>query len=152
METTLYKSQIGLIKITSKAGILIRLDLNTIDKSVNESSEFNNFVIFQLNEYFAQKRKTFDIPLGLDSYSDFNFKVWQELIKIPYGEFSTYKNIAKQIQNEKAYRAVGTAIGKNPIPIIVPCHRVIKANGDIGGFSLGIDIKKKLLKIEQMDV
>lgn len=152
METTLYKTEFGPLKVVSNGNKLLRLDFNPTDKFLNMPSEFNDSVIFQLEEYFARKRKTFDIPLDLSSNSPFNSRVWNELLNIPYGRKSAYKTIATKINKEKAYRAVGTAIGKNPIPIIVPCHRVLNTNGGLGGFSLGLDFKKKLLKIEQIDV
>ena len=78
----------------------------------------------------------------------FQKKVWQELYKIPFGKTAAYKDIAKGIKNAKAVRAVGSANGKNPICVIIPCHRVIAADGSIGGYSGGSDIKKKLLKLE----
>lgn len=151
METTVYESQIGVIKLTSFNNKLLKLDLNPIDKTENSPSDFNNSVIMQLEEYFSCKRKSFDIELDFDSATPFNYSIWKELLKIPYGKHSTYKNVVQNIGKEKAYRAVGTSIGKNPIPIIVPCHRVIKSDGGIGGFSLGLDVKEKLIKIEQMD-
>lgn len=80
--------------------------------------------------------------------SDFQKRVWGRLSKIPYGVTKSYKDIAKEIKNEKASRAVGTANGKNPICIIIPCHRVIAANGALGGYSGGLHIKKKLLALE----
>ena len=80
--------------------------------------------------------------------TDFQKSVWQALLKIPYGKTSSYKELANEIGKPKAMRAVGTAVGKNPFLIIVPCHRVIKNDGSLGGFAYGSEIKKKLLKIE----
>jgi len=102
----------------------------------------------QLTEYFERKRKVFDVPLNL-SGTEFQLKVWEELRKIPYGETESYADIAKAIGNSKAVRAVGTAISKNPIPIIIPCHRVINSDGSIGGFSGGVRVKEKLLHLEE---
>lgn len=101
----------------------------------------------QLEEYFAGKRTQFDLPLN-PSGTDFQQRVWMELRKIPYGKTCSYKEIAKRIKNEKAVRAVGTANGKNPFSIIVPCHRVISANGTLGGYAGGLSIKEKLLHHE----
>ena len=151
MKITLYETDLGLIKLISEDNYLLQLDLNPKDSSKSEISEFNDFVMNQLNEYFEGKRTSFDIPLKLTSQSKINELVWNELVKIPYADTVSYKDIAQRINNPKAYRAVGTAVGKNPIPIIVPCHRVIAANGKLGGFSLGIEVKKILLKIEQKD-
>ena len=151
METTLYKSKFGHLKITSMDQFLVSIDMNPVEPFNNLDSEFNNFVIFQLEEYFQGERTSFDVPLKLLSSSEFNIKVWNEILKVPYGKSTSYKAISERIGHKSAYRAVGTAVGKNPIPFIVPCHRVINANGSLGGFSLGLDIKKELIKIEQMD-
>jgi len=102
----------------------------------------------QLQEYFRGKRRQFDIPMRLQG-TDFQLSVWQQLSKIPYGETATYGDIAKRIDNPKAVRAVGLANGRNPIPIIVPCHRVIGTNGKLTGFGGGLENKAILLKIEQ---
>lgn len=102
----------------------------------------------QLNEYFNLKRKQFDLPFDL-SGTAFQKSVWNQLTKIPYGSTCSYQDIAVKINNKKAYRAVGSANGKNPICILIPCHRVIATDGSIGGYSGGIGIKKKLLLIEQ---
>jgi methylated-DNA-[protein]-cysteine S-methyltransferase len=101
----------------------------------------------QLGEYFAGLRKDFDLPLEAEG-TGFQQKVWGELAKIPYGKTYSYSDIAKRIKNDKAVRAVGTANGRNPISIIVPCHRVIAADGTLGGYGGGLDIKTKLLAIE----
>ncbi len=101
----------------------------------------------QLLEYFDGKRKTFDLPYKLNG-TDFQKKVWSALIGIPYGETRSYKDIAKIIGNEKASRAIGMANNKNPITVIVPCHRVIGANGKLVGYAGGINMKEFLLKME----
>jgi len=102
----------------------------------------------QLEDYFNRKRKTFTIPLDFPEGTEFEKKVWETLQKIPYGKTWTYKMVAEKIERPKSYRAVGNAIGKNPTPIIIPCHRVIREDGKLGGFSSGVEIKKKLLKLE----
>ncbi len=107
---------------------------------------FNN-VCAQLSEYFAGERKEFDLPLAL-SGTEFQASVWQALQEIPYGETASYGAIAKQIGRPKAVRAVGAANGRNPIPIIVPCHRVIGSSGDLTGFGGGLDTKAELLRLE----
>lgn len=106
------------------------------------------FNIFnQLEEYFERSRKQFDIPLDING-TDFQLRVWQELAKIPYGKVLSYKDIACRVGGENFVRAVGRANGRNPVPIIIPCHRVIETNGRIGGYSGGISIKEKLLELE----
>lgn len=101
----------------------------------------------QLNEYFAGKRQQFDLPLDFAG-TPFQQKVWQALLSIPFGETRSYKQIAEQVGNVKAVRAVGAANGKNPISIIAPCHRVVGANGKLVGFAGGLENKEILLKLE----
>lgn len=103
----------------------------------------------QLNEYFAGQRQVFDLPLDFEG-TEFQQKVWQALLTIPFGETRSYKQIAEQIGNVKAVRAVGAANGKNPISIIAPCHRVVGANGKLVGFAGGLENKDILLKIEKL--
>ena len=102
----------------------------------------------QLAAYFSGQRKDFDIPLDLEG-TTFQRKVWGELSKIPYGKTVSYRDVARKIKNPKAVRAVGSANGKNPVCIVVPCHRVIAADGSIGGYAGGIRIKQQLLALEQ---
>lgn len=102
----------------------------------------------QLEQYFAGQRQQFDLPIDFQG-TDFQQQVWQALLTIPYGETRSYKEIALQIGNAKAVRAVGAANGKNPISIIAPCHRVIGASGALVGFAGGLDKKQILLSLEQ---
>jgi methylated-DNA-[protein]-cysteine S-methyltransferase len=104
-------------------------------------------VVRQLEAYFDGKLKDFDLPLILDGTS-FQLLVWNNLRKIPYGETVSYGQLAKRIGSPDAARAVGLANGSNPIPIIIPCHRVIGSNGDLTGFGGGLPLKKKLLALE----
>jgi methylated-DNA-[protein]-cysteine S-methyltransferase len=101
----------------------------------------------QLGEYFAGKRSRFSVKLDPKG-TDFQNKVWAALRTIPFGETRSYGQIARQIGNVKAMRAVGAANGKNPISIIVPCHRVIGASGKLTGFAGGLDVKEQLLSLE----
>lgn len=101
----------------------------------------------QLQEYFSGKRKSFSLKLDLQG-TEFQKAVWSELLKIPYGETRSYGELARKIGNAKASRAVGAANGKNPISIIVPCHRVIGSSGKLTGFAGGLLVKEKLLKLE----
>lgn len=101
----------------------------------------------QLTEYFAGERKEFDLPLSLAG-TEFQLRVLEELRHIPYGETTSYGDIAARIGKPKAMRAVGAANGRNPIPIIVPCHRVIGSSGDLTGFGGGLDAKQALLQLE----
>lgn len=101
----------------------------------------------QLEEYFAGARKDFDLPLKLNG-TEFQVDVLKALLKIPYGETVSYGEIARRIGKPKAVRAVGAANGRNPIPIVVPCHRVIGSSGDLTGFGGGLDTKEALLRLE----
>ena len=101
----------------------------------------------QLNEYFAGQRTQFDLPLDFEG-TEFQKKIWQALLTIPFGETRSYKQIAEQVGNVKAVRAVGAANGRNPISIIAPCHRVVGANGKLVGFAGGLENKEILLKLE----
>lgn len=102
----------------------------------------------QLREYFNRQRQEFDLPLHL-SGTEFQQKVWKALCTIPYGETCSYKDLARKIGNPKACRAVGGANNKNPIMIVIPCHRVIGANGSLVGYGGGLSVKKYLLELEK---
>lgn len=104
----------------------------------------------ELNEYFKGLRRKFTIPLDIQG-TPFQIQVWKELLKIPYGQKTSYKDIAEKIKNKKAVRAVGSANGKNPVCIIIPCHRVISANGSLGGYSGGLNHKIQLLEVESQN-
>ena len=102
----------------------------------------------ELTQYFDGKRREFSVPLDADG-TGFQKRVWDELLRIPYGETRSYGDIARRISNAKAVRAVGSANGKNPLCVIIPCHRVIASDGSIGGYSGGLGIKTKLLELER---
>jgi len=104
-------------------------------------------VVDQLRSYFAGELKNFELALVLEG-TDFQKKVWTALQKIPYGETISYKELAESVGSRKAVRAVGAANGANPIPIIIPCHRVIGNDGSLTGFGGGLPLKKQLLELE----
>ena len=104
----------------------------------------------ELEEYFRSERTKFSLPLDING-TLFQKKVWTELNKIPYGRTTTYGELAEKIGHPRAFRAVGTAIGKNPLLIIVPCHRVIHKNGEVLGYRGPIDMKMKLLSLEKSE-
>ncbi len=110
-------------------------------------SEYNIYKR-QILQYFSGERQEFSLPLFLHG-TEFQKQVWQALQKIPFGQVASYKDIAQAIGNPKAFRAVGNANSKNPIPIVIPCHRIIKSNGELGGFTGDIEIKKNLLEFER---
>lgn len=115
-------------------------------KDIPEGGDAKKFAR-ELERYLAGKLSNFKTKLDINSGTDFQKKVWKKLLNVPYGEVVTYQDLAKAVGSPGAARAVGNAVGKNPLPIVVPCHRVLAANG-LGGYSCGIEIKKDLLKIE----
>lgn len=102
----------------------------------------------QLTEYFAGTRREFKLNLDLRG-TEFQLRVWREVISIPFGEQRTYGEVARAVGGPRAFRAVGAANGANPLPLIVPCHRVVAANGKLGGYGGGLDTKRRLLAFEQ---
>jgi methylated-DNA-[protein]-cysteine S-methyltransferase len=108
--------------------------------------------VTQVEEYFANERRTFDLPLDLEAATEFQREVYSELVKVPYGRVTTYGELADAVARPDAARAVGQAVGANPIPIIIPCHRVVAADSRLGGFSGGLPAKAALLRIEKVDV
>lgn len=133
----------GLQRVQFECGI-------QVDDSWQESIESFKDVIQQLSEYFNQERETFELKLNPQG-TPFQKQVWKRLEKIPFGQTKYYGQIAEEIGNPKASRAIGMANNKNPIPIIIPCHRVIGKNGTLTGFASGLDIKQQLLTIECKD-
>lgn len=102
----------------------------------------------ELTEYFEKGRRDFSCKTSFVEGSDFERRVWSTLKEVPYGETRTYKWLAGRIGHPQSFRAVGNALGKNPLPIIFPCHRIIESDGSLGGYSSGVDIKRRLLEIE----
>ncbi len=146
--TSYLETYLGIIEIRATSRKLLSvLFVDCINENVTENV-ITKECAKQLKEYFNKERKEFDIEFEIEG-TKFQKDVLNELLKIPYGEVTTYKEIAKRIGNEKAIRAVGNTIGKNNILIIIPCHRVIGNNGKMTGFVAGIDIKEALLKLEK---
>ena len=127
---------------------VISLEKYLDDKAERSSSKLKNEVK-QVQEYFAGKRKTFDMKVFLKGTS-FMTKAWVALSKVKYGETISYSELAEKAGNKKAVRAAATSCAKNPLPVIIPCHRVIAKDGSLGGFGGGIELKKKMLKLEKV--
>lgn len=147
MEKSYYKSPIGNLEIICENNELLSLKLADNKEICTRETAFINNIKLQLNEYFSRKRQQFDIKLNPKG-TEFQKLVWNELQKIPYGKTKNYSSIANFIGNKNAQRAVGSACNKNPIMIIIPCHRVISKNGKLGGFAYGNKIKQILLGLE----
>ncbi len=148
MKYAFYKSRIGIIKFSYDKKIE---SISLVEKAndLSESTPATDKVFGQIEEYLRGERKEFTIYDLLEIMgTDFQKEVIRELRNIPYGEKSTYKKIAENINREKAVRAVANAIGRNPFFIIYPCHRVIRSDGKIGGFAYGVGLKEFLLKLE----
>ena len=151
MEQAFYKTKFGNIKIEYEDNMLFSLKTVSEVSGEGRRTDFTDKIFTELEEYFGGTRKSFHIPYKLTG-TGFQLKVWRELEKIPYGATRTYKEIAEDMGNRKAVRAVGAACGKNPIWIIVPCHRVIGSDGGLTGYAGGVDMKRKLLEIENRNL
>ena len=147
MEKSYYKSPIGILEIICENNKLVSLKLVDYCEKSNFETDFIKDIKNQLDEYFLGKRTIFDIKIN-PTGTDFQKLVWKELQKIPYGNTKSYSEIAAIAGNKNAQRAVGNACNKNPIMIIIPCHRVVSKNNNIGGYAYGSTIKQKLLNIE----
>lgn len=150
-------SPIGKITLVASSDSLVALYVKDeeMPKMAGAKKDQANKVILktikQLNEYFDGKRKEFDLPLAPEG-TEFQNKAWQALCKIPYGEVWSYGRQAQYLKAPNAQRAVGGANGKNPIPVIIPCHRVIGSTGKLTGFAGGMEMKVFLLKLEGHEV
>jgi methylated-DNA-[protein]-cysteine S-methyltransferase len=119
--------------------------------SSQPSNDLEREIFRQFDLYFTGRSKEFDLPFFATG-TVFQLMVWEEVMRIPYGNTLTYKEIAERIANPNAGRAVGKALNKNPVPILIPCHRVIGSKGKLTGYGAGIAIKKKLLELERSNL
>lgn len=155
MGRDLFDSPVGMLEIVSNGQALIKIglivkgeyDLMEPKDKFLLPDEITTKTKEQLSLYFDGKIKNFDLPVKLVG-NGFCLKVWENLSKIPYGKTITYGELAAMSGSPKAYRSAGSCVGKNPIPIVVPCHRVVAKNG-LGGFALGLEVKRFLLDIEK---
>jgi methylated-DNA-[protein]-cysteine S-methyltransferase len=146
-----YKSPVGNIYCVFEGDSLIEIAIKErpLFAPAGSPSVENKGLIKELDEYFAGKLKRFRQKIKFITGTQFEHKIWHALKKIPSGQTRTYKWIAEQVESPKAVRAAGQALGKNPLPLIVPCHRVIASNGSLGGYSGGgVKVKEFLLKLE----
>ena len=152
--TTTMTSPVGTLTLTAEDGKLTRLHMDGQRHAPDPSPDWERdddglaAVVEQLEAYFAGSRETFDVPLALAG-TDFQRRVWEGLLEIPYGETMSYGELARRVGRPGASRAVGLANGRNPVAIIVPCHRVIGANGTMTGYGGGLDRKVWLLDHER---
>ena len=144
---SIIETPVGKLKIEETDGFVTRIcftkeDCITVESTILKQAET------QLLEYFKGQRYDFDLSLRFCG-TEFQKRVWNALMEIPYGQTRTYKELAGMVGNEKASRAVGTACNKNSVAVVVPCHRVIGANGSLVGYAGGVDTKKKILELEK---
>jgi O-6-methylguanine DNA methyltransferase len=146
-----YKNQIGKIYIAEEDNKISNISLSDLEEKnlgIVKETDLIKKAYEELKEYLAGERNGFDLPLNPKGTS-FQKKVWNALKQIPYGETRSYGQIAEQIDCPKGYRAVGMANNKNPILIVIPCHRVIGSNGALVGYGAGLPLKEKLLELEK---
>lgn len=153
MNHYVYAMPQGRMTIVDSGGAVVRIGFGVLDVegSALSPTALTNEAATQLMEYFAGKRRTFSLPLAPKG-TPFQKEVWQALSSIPYGQTRSYADIAAQVGRPKAYRAVGMANNRNPIPIVIPCHRVVGSSGDMVGYAYGTKIKRYLLELEGIDV
>ena len=145
-QSFLVESPITNLSVTTNDGVVTEIVFGK-HTSRQPKGQLERQVTRELQEYFAGSRTEFTFPVAAEG-TDFNRKVWEKVARIPYGKTRTYGEIARAIKNPGAFRAVGTANGRNPIPIVIPCHRVVAAGGKLGGFGGGLPLKRKLLDLE----
>jgi methylated-DNA-[protein]-cysteine S-methyltransferase len=148
--STYYESPLGWLCISGNGGSIggVVFQDSVPVKLFSQIPDYLNFAAEQLEEYFLKGREQFDLKLDIRG-TDFQKEIWQYLIGIPYGHTVSYSRIAEDIGDKKAVRAVGRAVGANPLGIIIPCHRVIGIDGELTGFAWGIERKRKLLELEK---
>lgn len=152
--THLFQSPVGPLRLVGDGQSLTQLLFSgqpAPPEAAEEEIPLLRQAVLELGEYFDRRRKAFTVPLNPKGTA-FQQKVWAALQAIDFGQTVSYQYIAAQIGNPAAVRAVGQANGKNPIPIFIPCHRVIAADGSLGGYSLGLDVKRKLLALEGVSI
>ncbi len=146
-----FDSPIGKLRITENGTTITGLDLPSALRETDADNDETDLLLEaarQLSEYFAGRRKTFSLPLAPQG-TPFMKRVWDQLLQVGYGETCSYKAIATAVGNPNATRAVGMANNRNPIPIIIPCHRIIGADGSLVGYGGGLPLKKYLLDLEK---
>ena len=147
MSTRTIDSPVGRLKLTARDGELVGVAFGAA-RPAGEPDAAIEMASRQLEEYFGGRRDEFDVPLDLAGISPFTQSVLAATTAVPFGHLATYRDIAEQIGAPRATRAVGNALGRNPIPVIVPCHRIVRSDATIGGYTGGLGIKKRLLALE----
>ena len=147
MQIHYFQSPIGILRLATEGDYLVEIRFSGKNEENTAGHPVLDRAAEQLSEYFVGARTEFDLPLKPEG-SDFQKKVWDSLLTIPYGSTLTYMDLAKKLGDKNVIRAAGRANGQNPIPIIIPCHRVVGSNGHLTGYSGGIERKRWLLQHE----
>lgn len=142
---------IGKLRLREENGKIIAIEVSYTQSETEDRSEALMGACAEISEYFEGKRQSFSFPINTQG-TEFQEKVWEKLREVPFGQRTTYGELAQKIGHPSSARAVGNAVGKNPLLIVIPCHRVCRGNGKLGGFSAGIERKKALLKLEEIKV
>ena len=147
----MFVSPIGPLRFTASNAGLTRVCFEGEQLPIDAPSD-HPVVTQQLSEYFAGTRREFTVPLDLTGVTEFRAAVLRALAKVPYGETTSYAQLARAVGNPKAVRAVGSACATNPLPLFIPCHRVLRSDGQLGGYRGGVEAKRFLLRMEGIDV
>ncbi|MBR6621419.1 MAG: methylated-DNA--[Bacteroides sp.] len=142
-----YDTIVGSVTFVEENGALIAITMKAFQDGIEKETMLIKKAHLQLQKYLMGERKIFDLPFKMKG-TDFQVRVWKELLNIPYGETRSYKQIAEAIGNPKAMRAVGMANNQNKLLIVIPCHRVIGADGKLVGYGEGLEMKEFLLRLE----
>lgn len=151
MQYAFYRYNSSYIKIGHESDLIFSIKLTNDIDCMNTQTKITDSAFSQLKEYFLGHRKTFSLPVVIQGTS-FQQKVYNALLQIKYGETTTYKELASKIESPKAYRAVGSACRGNPLWIIVPCHRVLGSNKKLVGYAGGLEMKNRLLNLENSTI
>ena len=143
-----YETVLGSVTFIEEDGALLSISMQATGRGIEQETPLIKDALLQLSEYLRGERKKFDIPFRMRG-TEFQIQVWKVLQNIPYGETRSYKQIAEAIGNPKAVRAIGMANNRNPLLIVIPCHRVIGKDGSLVGYGEGIEMKEFLLKLEK---
>ena len=143
-----YETVLGSVTFIEEDGALLSISMQATDRGIEQETPLIKDALLQLSEYLRGERKKFDIPFRMRG-TEFQIQVWKVLQNIPYGETRSYKQVAEAIGNPKAVRAIGMANNRNPLLIVIPCHRVIGKDGSLVGYGEGIEMKEFLLRLEK---
>lgn len=148
-----YRFGLGHLYIVEESGSIVGIHFSKCFDNVElKETPLIKKTFEEIEEYMTGKRQKFDVPFKITGGTEFMNRVWNEVAQIPYGEVITYKELATRCGNDKASRIIGSSLNRNPLPLLIPCHRVIGTNGSLVGYKGGLKLKEKILKIEKEHV